>query len=60
MAELTFKGWWSEDEKADSPEPWETFHVVLLGAEAGDMTDECDVQEILKVSGYRLKLERIG
>ena len=59
---LQFKGWWSEDEKTDCPEPWETFTIILHGNETGDfVTGEYGhtVESVLKASGYRLTLERI-
>ena len=56
---LWFMGWWSESEKEDSPEPWEGFHISLHGKEAGDTADNPEeIERILKVSGYRLTLER--
>ena len=60
MRSLRFKGWWEKAEVADSPKPWETFEVWLMGCEAGDVVDnEKDIRRILKLSGYRLTLEKI-
>lgn len=59
---MEFKGWWSEDEKDGSPKPWETFTIILHGEEAGDfVTGEhgFSVEEVLKISGYKLTLEKI-
>ena len=37
MTRYRFRGWWSNDEKDDSPEPWETFRGrCCTGIEAGD------------------------
>ena len=46
-----FLGWWEVDDKITSPEPWETFKVILHGEEAGDIVDEPDkIREILAMS----------
>jgi hypothetical protein len=38
--ELVFAGWWSDEEKKDTPEPWEVFSLMLFGREAGDWLEE--------------------
>lgn len=60
MSVLRFKGWWEAAERKDSPRPWETFEIWLCGCEAGDVVDnQRDIGRILKLAGYRLKLEKI-
>ena len=61
MPKYEFEGWWSEEEKADCPEPWERFTIMLFGNAAGDGTwTEEDTEAALKASGYRLVLEKIS
>ena len=56
---LRFKGWWGDGDEKDTPK-WETFHVILNGIEAGDMaTSPREVHRILKLAGYRLRIEKI-
>ena len=60
MTGLVFRGWWERAEKKETP-AWETFKIMLNGIEAGDFVDSPrDVRRILKLSGYKLKLERIS
>ena len=55
----SFMGWWSSDEKTDSPEPWERFTVILNGTEAGDYAlEESEVDEILSASGYEIVIRK--
>ena len=54
-APYSFRGWWSNDEKDISPEPWETFCVALLGIMAGDIATKPEaIEEILAASGKRI------
>lgn len=60
MNDLTFKGWWAENEKRDAPDPWETFTIAVHGEEAGELAFEGDgLEEVLAASGYRIKLEKV-
>ena len=57
-----FRGWWSDtdEEKRDSPDPWETFSVILHGDVAGDFVQGRDkIDEVLRASGFRLTLEPV-
>ena len=54
-----FKGWWEDGEKEDSPEPWETFKVVLFGLDGGDMVvSATEIDKILNLAGYELILRK--
>ena len=55
MTRYSFRGWWSNDEKDDSPEPWEHFTVGLFGEEFGDCATEPEqIETILVASGKRI------
>jgi hypothetical protein len=60
MEKFSFKGWWSEEEKAEEQNPWETFHIWIYGEEFGDYTvSPADMEALLKASGYRIVLEKL-
>ena len=56
---MKFKGWTSAEEKVDAPTPWADFELCLYSSEIGEVFQGKDVKDILKVSGYRIKLEKI-
>ena len=33
---IRFDSWWGEEDRAECPEPWERFTVMVHGEEAGD------------------------
>ena len=61
MSKNWFQGWYSEDEKKDSPEPWEEFEIMIHGREAGETVsmDSDEGHAILKASGYQIKIEKV-
>ena len=54
---ITFLGWWEDGDREDpdTPEPWETFTVMVYGKEAGDMREllPADLPALLEVLGAR-------
>jgi hypothetical protein len=50
---ITFRGWWQDGDQDDIPEPWETFRVMVHGAEAGDSRElmPADVPALLDALG---------
>jgi len=47
---IRFDGWWGEEDRAECPEPWERFTVMVHGEEAGDYR-EATVED-LALAGF--------
>lgn len=56
-----FESWWSDEEKVDSPSPWETFKVALVGLEAGDIMENwAEVRWTLAQAGLKVVDAKTG
>lgn len=52
---IRFDGWWGEEDRAECPEPWERFTVMVHGEEAGDYR-EATVEDLALAGFVPLKM----